>query len=320
VGFVEKWGKYTHTLSPGLHFVNPFCGEGLIGTLSLRVQELDVRCETKTQDNVFVMVSVSVQYHVLHDIEYDAYYKLTNPRQQITAYVCNVVRSTVPRIKLDHVFETKDEIAHAVRDELEKVMGSFGYKIVQALVTDIEPDAKVKASMNEINAAQRLRVAAADQAEAQKIVAVKQAEAEAESKYLSGLGIARQRKAIVDGLRDSVIAFSEVVGGTTPKDVMDLLLINQYFDTLKEIGAHSRTNTIFIPHSPAGVADVSQQVRDGFIQGASAEEAASHSNAAPRQFRANIPPNLNPNLNPVVNMNLAPPNVKSAMFDFSHDT
>jgi len=236
---------------------------------------LIIRCETKTLDNVFVAISVSIQYHVVHDSVYDAYYKLTNPRQQITAYVCNVVRSTVPRIKLDQVFETKEEIAHAVRDELEKVMGTFGYAISQALVTDIEPDAKVKASMNEINAAQRLRVAAADQAEAQKIVSVKAAEAEAESKYLSGLGVARQRRAIVDGLRDSVLAFSEVVGGTTPKDVMDLLLINQYFDTLKEIGAHSKTTTIFIPHSPGGVSDVAQQVRDGFIQGSQGSQGSS---------------------------------------------
>jgi len=187
-----------------------------------------------------------------------------------------VVRSTVPRIKIDNVFETKDEIAHAVRDELEKVRGTFGYAIVQALVTDIEPDARVKASMNEINAAQRLRVAAADQAEAQKIVAVKAAEADAESKYLSGLGIARQRKAIVDGLRDSVTSFSDVVSGISPKDVMDLLLVNQYFDTLKEIGAHSKSTTIFIPHSPGNVSDVAQQVRDGFIQGNQALDVKSH--------------------------------------------
>jgi len=278
IGIVEKWGRFTNTATPGLHCLNPFCGESMAGTITLRIQELDIRCETKTLDNVFVAVSVSVQYHVVHDSVYDAYYKLTNPRQQITAYVCNVVRSTVPRIKLDQVFETKEEIAHAVRDELEKVMGTFGYAISQALVTDIEPDAKVKASMNEINAAQRLRVAAADQAEAQKIVSVKAAEAEAESKYLSGLGIARQRRAIVDGLRDSVLAFSEVVGGTTPKDVMDLLLINQYFDTLKEIGAHSKTTTIFIPHSPGGVSDVATQVRDGFIQGSQGSSSLSSKN------------------------------------------
>jgi len=195
---------------------------------------------------------------------------LTNPRQQITAYVMNVIRSTVPRLKLDQVFEAKEEIAHAVRDQLEKVMGTFGYSITQALVTDIEPDARVKAAMNEINAAQRHRVAAADQAEAQKIVTVKAAEAEAESKYLSGLGVARQRKAIVDGLRDSVTAFSEAIEGTSPKDVMDLLLMNQYFDTLKDIGANPKSTTIFIPQNPGSVDTLSQQVRDGFIQGAAA--------------------------------------------------
>jgi len=264
---MEKWGRFTNTATPGCHFVNPCCGEAVAGTVSMRIQELDVKCETKTHDNVFVTISVSVQYHVIVDSVYDAFYKLTNPRQQITAYVGNVVRSTVPRIKLDQVFETKDEIAHAVRDELEKVMSTFGYSIVQALVTDIDPDHRVKASMNEINAAQRLRVAAADQAEAQKIVAVKAAEADAESKYLAGMGIARQRKAIVDGLRDSVTSFSEAVHGISPKDVMDLLLVNQYFDTMKEIGAHSKATTIFIPHSPGAVSDVASQVRDGFIQG-----------------------------------------------------
>jgi len=288
VGIIEQWGKFTTTATPGLHCINPMCGESVAGTISLRIQELDIRCETKTHDNVFVIVAVSVQYHVIQASVYDAYYKLSNPRQQITSYVCNVVRSTVPKIKLDHVFETKDEIAHAVRDELEKIVGSFGYSIVQALVTDIEPDARVKASMNEINAAQRMREAAANQAEASKIVAVKQAEADCEAKYLSGLGIARQRKAIVDGLRDSVLAFSEVVGGTTPKDVMDLLLINQYFDTLKEIGAHNRASTIFIPHSPSAVADVCQQVRDGFLQGAAT--SSSMSSAPPN---INLPPPQN---------------------------
>jgi regulator of protease activity HflC (stomatin/prohibitin superfamily) len=242
----------------------------LAGVVSLRVQELNIRCETKTLDNVFVTVCVSIQYHVIKEHAYEAYYKLSNPHVQIKAYVNNVVRSTVPRIKIDNVFETKDHIADAVKDELEKTMNAFGFRIVQALVTDIEPDPRVKAAMNEINAAQRLRVAAADKAEAEKIYAVKAAEADAESKYLAGCGIARQRKAIVDGLRESVTSFSESIPGATPKDVMDLVLVTQYFDTLKEIGSHKQANTVFIPHTSAsGGNPFSAEVRNGFLQAAS---------------------------------------------------
>lgn len=163
-------------------------------------------------------------------------------------------------------------------------------------MTDIEPDARVKASMNEINAAQRTRVAAADQAEAQKIILVKQAEAEAESKYLAGVGVARQRRAIVDGLRDSVLAFSGAVDGTAPKDVMDLLLINQYFDTLKDIGAHSKSTTIFVPHSPGGIADIAHQVRDGFMQASQGmihpADTAPHNTSAPHHTSAASPQHM----------------------------
>jgi len=268
IGIVEQWGQFITTAPPGLHIINPWCCGTAIHRISLRIHELSVKCETKTKDNVFVTMTISVQYHVVRESVYDAFYKLSNPHQQITAYVSNVVRSTVPKMNLDEVFEGKDHIATSVQEELEKIMGTFGYAIMQALVVDIDPDHKVKVSMNEINAAQRMRVAATDQAEAQKILAVKAAEAEAETKYLSGLGIARQRKAIVDGLRDSVMSFSEAVGGTTPKDVMDLLLVNQYFDTLKEIGAKSGSNTIFIPHSPSSVGEMSSQIRDGMMQGA----------------------------------------------------
>jgi len=251
LGIVEQWGRFDTVKPPGIHLINPCFGSSLAGKISLRIQESDVRCETKTLDNVFVTVCVSIQFSVIREHAYEAYYKLSNPRQQINAYVSGVVRSTVPRIKLDNVFETKDHIADAVKEELSKTMSAFGYAIVSALVVDIVPDPRVKAAMNEINAAQRMRVAATDKAEAEKIITVKAAEAEAESKFLAGCGIARQRKAIVDGLRESVVAFSGSVPGATAKDVMDLVLVTQYFDTLKEIGSHGKSNTVFIPHSPS---------------------------------------------------------------------
>jgi len=174
----------------------------------------------------------------------------------------------------------KITLQNAVKDQLEKTMHTFGYAIAQALVTDIEPDARVKAAMNEINAAQRLRVAANDRAEADKICTVKVAEADAESKYLAGCGIARQRRAIVDGLRESVQSFAESVPGSTPKDVMDLVLVTQYFDTIKEIGSHGRANTLFIPHSPGAVAAIANEVRNGFLHQPDAEPASSSSSSA----------------------------------------
>jgi regulator of protease activity HflC (stomatin/prohibitin superfamily) len=203
---VQSFGKYNRVAGPGLHFRIPFV-EKVAGTVNLRVQQLDVEVETKTQDNVFVRVVVSVQYFVPPDKVYDAFYRLDDPVNQIRAFVFDVVRARVPQIRLDDVFEKKDEIATAVREELSQVMDDFGYGIVKALVTDIDPDAKVKAAMNEINAAQRMRVAATERGEADKILQVKAAEAEAESKALSGRGIADQRRAIIEGLRESVDEF-----------------------------------------------------------------------------------------------------------------
>ncbi|EYU35884.1 hypothetical protein MIMGU_mgv1a0125942mg, partial [Erythranthe guttata] len=178
--------------------------------------------------------------------------------------------ATVPKLNLDDTFEQKNDIAKAVEDELEKAMSAYGYEIVQTLIVDIEPDEHVKRAMNEINAAARMRLAATEKAEAEKILQIKRAEGEAESKYLSGLGIARQRQAIVDGLRDSVLGFSVNVPGTTAKDVMDMVLVTQYFDTMKEIGASSKSSAIFIPHGPGAVRDVAAQIRDGLLQGSNA--------------------------------------------------
>ncbi|CAI9092726.1 OLC1v1028047C1 [Oldenlandia corymbosa var. corymbosa] len=272
VAIKENFGKFNDVLEPGCHCM-PWClGSQVAGYLTLRVQQLDVRCETKTKDNVFVIVVASIQYRALPDKAEDAFYKLSNTREQIQAYVFDVVRASVPKLELDNVFEQKTEIAKAVENELEKAMSHYGYEIVQTLIVDIEPDEQVKRAMNEINAASRMRVAANEKAEAEKILQIKRAEGEAESKYLAGLGVARQRQAIVDGLRDSVLGFASNVPGTTSKDVMDMVLVTQYFDTMKEIGASSKSSCVFIPHGPGAVKDIATQIRDGLLQGNAAEQ------------------------------------------------
>jgi regulator of protease activity HflC (stomatin/prohibitin superfamily) len=232
------------------------------GVLSLRIQQLDVICETKTKDNVFVQVAVSVQYRVLTEKTYDAFYKLTDPIEQIRSYVYDVIRSTVPKMELDKAFESKADIADACQDQLQKVMNDYGYEIMESLVTDLSPDQRVKASMNEINASKRLKMASMHKADADKIRQVKAAEAEAESRYLSGVGVARQRKAIVDGLQQSINDFKSDVKGTSPRDVMDLLLLTQYFDLLRDVGA----NTIFMQHEPDAVVNLQRQVNGGFMK------------------------------------------------------
>ncbi|KAL3344650.1 hypothetical protein AABB24_023878 [Solanum stoloniferum] len=272
VAIKERFGKFDDVLEPGCHFL-PWCiGSQVAGYLTLRLQQLDVRCETKSKDNVFVTVVASIQYRALADKATDAFYKLSNTRSQIQAYVFDVIRASVPKLDLDDVFEQKNQIAKAVEDELEKAMSAYGYEIVQTLIVDIEPDEHVKRAMNEINAAARLRVAANEKAEAEKIVQIKRAEGDAEAKYLAGLGIARQRQAIVDGLRDSVLGFSVNVPGTTAKDVLDMVLITQYFDTMKEIGASSKSSAVFIPHGPGAVSDIAGQIRQGLLQGSAVEQ------------------------------------------------
>jgi len=255
VAVVERFGKYKKLASAGLNLKFPLI-DSVVSIMPLRILQLDVEVETKTKDNVFVNTKVSVQYNVLPEKVVDAYYKLNNPKQQITSYVFDLVRAEIPKLTLDQVFERKDDVANAVKKELSEVMDDFGYSIVKALVTDIDPDKHVKDSMNAINAAQRDRQAAEEKGEAEKTLKVKQAEAEAISKKLQGQGIADQRKAIVDGLRTSVDEFQKSIPGSTAADVMSLVLMTQYFDTLKDIAAASKTNTVFLDHTPGGVTDV----------------------------------------------------------------
>src|SRR5215469_482718 len=263
---IQRMGKFLRVANAGINFKLPWLDQ-IAGRIDLRVQQLALDAETKTKDNVFVHIPVSVQYHVIPEKVYEAFYKLANPRQQISSYVFNVILGHVPKMNLDDAFLQQSDIAVAIKQGLDDVMKTYGYAIDQALVTDIEPDDKVKAAMNEINAAQREQVAATARGEAEKILKVKQAEAEAESKALQGQGIANQRKAIIEGLKDSVEAFSKAVEGTTAKDVMMLVLVTQYLDTMKEIGSNDKSNTILMSHSPGAVSDLYRQMQDAVLIG-----------------------------------------------------
>ncbi len=270
---IQRFGKFVRIAGPGLNLKLPWF-ETVAGRVNLRVQQFKVEVETKTKDNVFVKVLVSVQYQVIPEKVYQAFYKLQSPGDQITSYVYDSVRSQVPKMLIDDVFEKKDDIADAVKAELQTVMMDFGYTIIKALVTDVDPDPKVKSAMNDINAAQREQVAAQARGEAEKVLKVKQAEAEAESKALQGKGIADQRKAIIEGLRDSVEAFKASVEGATARDVMMLVLMTQYFDTLKEIGAQAKSNTILVPHSPGAMPDFFEQIQNAILVGSEGAKAA----------------------------------------------
>lgn len=264
VEIVQRLGKFIKICGAGLNFKIPFI-DSVVAHVDLRVSQLDVVVETKTKDNVFVKVMTTVQYFVIPDRVTEAFYSLQNSTGQIKAFIFDLIRAEVPKMNLDDVFEKKDHIAVEIKKSLTDVMGKYGYGIGQALVTDVVPDERVKDAMNEINAAQRLMEAAKAKGEAEKIVKIKQAEAEAESKKLQGIGIADQRKAIINGLKESVETFEKSVPGATAQDVMALVLTTQYFDTLKEIGMAPNVHTIMLPHSPGGLKDISAQIRDSMI-------------------------------------------------------
>ncbi|MDR0678460.1 MAG: SPFH domain-containing protein [Holosporaceae bacterium] len=258
---IERFGKFHCIVPPGLQWRIPIIDK-ILTRLSLRIHQLDVSVETKTLDNVFVNVVIAVQYKVLEKKVFEACYTLQDPEYQIRAFVFDLVRAQVPKLVLDDVFSRKDDIADAVKAELEKPMSEFGYGIIKALVTDINPDQNVKAAMNEINTAQRLRVAATEKGEAEKILKVKQAEAEAEASILHGKGVAGQRQAIIEGLSQSVEEFVKQVPGTQASHIMDMVLLIQYIDTLKEIGTGSKSNVVFIPHSPGNLSSLGEQIRE----------------------------------------------------------
>src|ERR1700749_3643614 len=263
---VERFGKFVRTARPGLNFKMPYV-ESIVQRVTLRVQQLIVEVETKTLDNVFVKLFVAVQFRVVEGSEADSYYKLQDHIEQIKSYVLDVVRAKVPKMNLDEVFERKDDVGAAVKSELDVSMKQYGFEIPNALVTDVNPADNVKAAMNDIQTQQRLQVAAAAKGEANKILVVKNAEGEAESKRLQGEGIAQQRRAIIDGLRESIAAFADKIGSVNEHEVLNLVLLTQYFDTMKDIGISSGSKVILSPHSPAGMSDLIEQLRAAIITG-----------------------------------------------------
>ena len=244
---IERFGKFVSVRQSGLQLKIPII-DNVAGRLSLRIQQLDVVVETKTKDDVFVKIKVSVQYKVIKDKVYDAFYKLDNPGDQITSFIFDVVRAEVPKLILDDVFLKKDDIAVAVKSELQDAMSEYGYQIIKTLVTDIDPDAQVKEAMNRINASEREKVAAQFEGEAQKILIVEKAKAEAESKRLQGQGIADQRREIARGLEDSVKVLNGV--DINSQEASALIVVTQHYDTLQSVGAEANSNLILLPNSP----------------------------------------------------------------------
>jgi len=253
VAIVERFGKFLSIRKAGLHFKIPLVDK-ISGRVSLKIQQLDVNVETKTKDNVFAKIKVSVQFRVLEDKSYEAFYKLDNPTEQITAYVFDTVRAEVPKLRLDDVFERKDDIAVAIRRELEEAMNTYGYGIVKALVTDIDPDHAVKNAMNRINAAEREKIAAEYEGESERVKIVAKARAEAESKRLHGQGIADQRREIARGLEESVHLLNNV--GINSQEASALIVVTQHYDTLQSLGDKVNSNLILLPNTPTAASEM----------------------------------------------------------------
>lgn len=250
---VERFGRFHSIRQSGLQLRIPIV-DRIAGRLSLKIQQLDVIVETKTKDDVFVKLKVSVQYMVIRDKVYDAFYKLDYPHDQITSYVFDVVRAEVPKMRLDDVFERKDDIAIAVKSELNDAMINYGYDIIKTLVTDIDPDQQVKEAMNRINASEREKIAAQYEGDAARILIVEKAKAEAESKRLQGQGIADQRREIARGLEESVEVLNKV--GINSQEASALIVVTQHYDTLQSIGEETNSNLILLPNSPQAGSDM----------------------------------------------------------------
>lgn len=259
VAIIERFGKYQKTATSGIHIRVPLGIDKIAARVQLRLLQSEIIVETKTKDNVFVTLNIATQYRVNENNVTDAYYKLIKPEAQIKSYIEDALRSSVPKLTLDELFEKKDEIALEVQHQVAEEMSTYGYIIVKTLITKVEPDAEVKQSMNEINAAQRKRVAAQELANADKIKIVTAAEAEAEKDRLHSVGIAQQRKAIVDGLADSIQELKDANVTLTEEQIMSILLTNQYLDTLNTFAINGN-QTIFLPNNPEGVEDIRTQV------------------------------------------------------------
>ena len=266
MGVIERFGKFQRVAGPGLTFVIPFV-DRIIGRPSLRVLEENIPVETKTEDNVFVTINVSVQYQIIQDKVKDAFYRLSNPAGQIKSYVFDVIRGNVPEQKLDDVFQSKDTIANAVKEKLSPAMSEYGYEIVTVLVTDVNPDARVKDAMNEINANQRLQVAANAKGEADKILVVKKAEAERESKKLQGEGMAAERLAIAKGFEESINVLKKATGSTDAREIMNMLMLTQHYDTLQKMATGSDSTIILTPYYPGAMGNIVDQFTEAMAVG-----------------------------------------------------
>jgi regulator of protease activity HflC (stomatin/prohibitin superfamily) len=287
---IERFGKFHKICGPGLNFKLPLI-DSIAGRVTHRVRELEIKVESKSKDDVFVDLLIAVQYYVEETDEAVtlAHYKLTNPAQQMSSYVFDTVRALVPEMLIDNVFGEKERIAAAVKDRLEHTMRQFGYTILQSLVNDIQPDSKVKEAMNQVNASARLREAARNDAEAQKIRVIASAEAEARAKELQGVGIARQRLAIANGLKESVAACAEA--GISPEEATRMVLLTQHYDTVTAVGGNARATVIMMPYGPGGMSSVSDQIMQALVASQQLDDGPPPTpGAAPTHIPAPRPP------------------------------
>lgn len=267
---LERFGKFLSIRQSGLQIKIPLI-DRVAGRVNLKIQQLDVIVETKTKDDVFVLLKISVQFQILREKVYDAFYKLQNPHEQITAFIFDTVRAEVPKMKLDDVFEKKDDIALAIQRELKEAMMNYGYDIVKALVTDIDPDKQVKAAMNRINAAEREKVAAQYEGDAQRIIIVEKAKAEAESKRLQGMGIANQRREIAKGLEESMDVLNRA--GINSQEASALIIITQHYDTLQAVGERTSSNLILMPNTPTAASNMLNEMTASLVAANKINEA-----------------------------------------------
>jgi len=288
---VERFGKFVRVAGPGLQRKSPFV-EKVAGRMSLQVEQLNADIETKTKDNVFVVCKLAIQYMVGGDESKvkDAFYKLDDPEVQMKSYAFDVVRSHIPTMDLDEAYADADTIAKHIQDTLQKQMADYGYEIIKALITNIEPDQRVKDAMNNINAARRNQEAATAQGEGDKTLRIKKAEAESESMRLHGEGVAAERKAIAHGLRDSLALIAEE-SPIDPKEAMGLVALTQYMDTIRSVGEHGNMTTLLLPSSPSAVGSLMEQVQAGMLTGSLAADAATGGgNGAAGASRRTSPP------------------------------
>ncbi len=291
---VERFGKFVRVAGPGLQRKSPFV-EKVAGRMSLQVEQLNADIETKTQDNVFVVVQLAIQYMVGADQDKvkDAFYKLDDPEVQMKSYAFDVVRSHIPTMDLDEAYADADTIAKHIQDTLQTQMADYGYEIIKALITNIEPDQRVKDAMNNINAARRNQEAATAQGEGDKTLRIKKAEAESESMRLHGEGVAAERRAIAQGLKDSLEVLADE-RGIDPREAMGLVALTQYMDTIRSVGENGNMTTLLLPHSPASVGSLMDQVQQGILSGNLAADAANSGGNGAARTRAPSQPTLRP--------------------------